>query len=306
MSLLQEIQKDAVDASVDVSVLLRKCKILATRLKHDKFNKWVESELNGYKTVEELPEYRTFDVHSFGHFAGPFGSGLTNAPIPAICLPEDLQHIANKAYMLDGVSTYSSLVRGKSNDNLTSHWPAEIIALYGKNIYKNANCLDAWSILHPSQVQNMLDTIRNRVLSFVLEVEAEAPAAGEASPEQTPIPNERVNHIYQTYILGNVGNVSTAGTNVTQIAVNGVEQNNIESLLDYFRTLQVREDDLMVLKSALEKDDIPKDKTSLGKNVSGWLGKMISKAASGGWKISTSVAAEVLSKAICNYYGLTS
>jgi len=304
MTLLKEIQRDVVDPNVDIVTLLRKCKILATRLKHEAFSKWVENELNGYDSNEELPDYRIYSVQSLGHFSGPFGSGLRNAPIPSSCLPEEYRHIANKAYLNEGISTYASLIKSEKNTTVKSNWPTEIVALYGSKIYQDMNCLNAWRIIGSNQIQGMIDTIRNRVLSFVLEIEAQAPNAGEASPEETPVPKEKVNQIYQTNILGNVGNVSTGGINVSQVSFVEVTQNDIGSLLNFLRTLKVDADDLKELKSAILKDDKPKDQNSLGKNVSSWLGKMVSKAASGVWKVSTSVAAEVLSKAILKYYGI--
>ena len=66
MSLLREIQSAAVDANVDVTVVLRKCKVLAARLGNEDFKLWVENELNGYKSKDTLPEYRIFQV-----WAGP-------------------------------------------------------------------------------------------------------------------------------------------------------------------------------------------------------------------------------------------
>ncbi len=55
MSLLRDIQNAAVDKNTDVSTLLRQCKILSARLGNDVFKRWVDSELNGYETKDELP-----------------------------------------------------------------------------------------------------------------------------------------------------------------------------------------------------------------------------------------------------------
>lgn len=62
MSLLRDIQDLASSSSKDIelSTLLRKCKILATRLNHPGFKSWVENELNGYNDVSSLPSYRFF------------------------------------------------------------------------------------------------------------------------------------------------------------------------------------------------------------------------------------------------------
>jgi hypothetical protein len=45
---------------------------LAARLKHEAFKHWVQSELDGYFGSTDLPNYRKFHSHCFGHFAGPF------------------------------------------------------------------------------------------------------------------------------------------------------------------------------------------------------------------------------------------
>jgi hypothetical protein len=304
MTLLREIQNDAVDQSVDIATLLRKCKILSARLKHQEFSNWVEHELNGYDSNEQLPKYRILDVQSFGNFSGPFGSGLNNAPISSYSLPETLRPITNLAYMDKGISNYASLVKSDKNISLSSNWPAEIIALHGGKMYQNMNCIGAWRLIGSSQIRGLIDTIRNRVLSFVLEIETQSPNAGEALSTEIPIPQEKVSQIYQTFILGNVGNVSTGGNNVSQVSIGEIIQNDLSSLQKYLSSLQVEKNDIDELKSAIQKDDKPSDQNKLGKNVSTWLGKMVSKSASGVWKISTSVAAELLSKGILKYYGL--
>ena len=48
MQLLDEIIEDAVNDKVNLSVLLRKCLVLAHQLKNDKLKAWAEYELNGY------------------------------------------------------------------------------------------------------------------------------------------------------------------------------------------------------------------------------------------------------------------
>jgi hypothetical protein len=100
MSLLREIQAAACDPNVDVATLLRKCKILAVRLGNNDFKRWVDNELNGYAIADDLPEYRILHVESYGHFSGPFGQSLSNAPIPPSCLPEKLRDKVTTSYLM--------------------------------------------------------------------------------------------------------------------------------------------------------------------------------------------------------------
>ncbi|MBW1649147.1 MAG: hypothetical protein JRJ44_00455 [Deltaproteobacteria bacterium] len=63
MSLLKEIQNDAIDSNIDLAVLLRKCKVFAVRLGSPEFKQWVGNELSGYADIESLPNYqRSFNA----------------------------------------------------------------------------------------------------------------------------------------------------------------------------------------------------------------------------------------------------
>jgi hypothetical protein len=63
--------------------------------------------------------------------------------------------------------------------------------------------------------------------------------------------------------------------------------------------------DLDALKLAISEDGASRDK-KLGTKVAGWIGRMVSKAASGVWTVGTSTAVSVLPKLIEKYYGLSS
>lgn len=304
MSLLREIQSDAVDSTVELPTLLRKCKVLAARLKNENFNNWVDNELNGYAPDADLPQYRILNVHSLGNFVGAFGRQLQNAPIPPSCLPKELRELVTKAYAREGVAALVPLAQGKKSGLLQSAWPADIAARYGDRIYEDLNCIGAWRVVSQSQMAGILDTVRNKVLSFVLEIEAEAPDAGEAMSTEQPITKEKVGQLYQTIIHGNVGNVSTGGTNITQNATFQVNQNDFDSLRRFLSQQGVEDSDINELEKAVSTDPAPTKADSFGKRVSTWIGKMVSKAASGVWKVSTAVASDLLVKALASYYGL--
>lgn len=53
-------------------------------------------------------------------------------------------------------------------------------------------------------------------MSFVLEIESEAPDAGEAPINSNPVPQEKVHQIFNTYITGNVQNVATGSSDFEQ------------------------------------------------------------------------------------------
>jgi len=304
MNFLRDIQSDAIDSNVDITTLLRKCKVLATRLKNKSFETWIENELNGYKNKKDLPDYRITDVQSYGDFAGPFGSGIKNISIPPSCLPKDLREIATKLYMQEPISYYMNLIQSRKDKLLHCNWPADLIRLVAGKIYKNMNLLGAWRSVSQGTLVSFIDNVRNRILNFVLEIEKENPEAGEALQNEHPIDTNRSNKIFQTYIMGDVKSLVTSSSNFQQINVDSINNFDSEGLIQYLMNIGIGKKDIKELKEAIKKDPHKLKTKNFGKNVSKWIGKMLSKAASGIWKISTNVAAELITKALTRYYDL--
>jgi hypothetical protein len=218
MSLLREIQAAAVDSSVPLSTLLRKCKVLAARLGNPEFKQWIDAELNGYASKDALPPYRVLNTHSKGHFSGPFQSGLRNADIPLLCVPEEWRESMGHCYLMQPIAALESLAANSDGDTAQEPWNPDLVAYVGGKIYQGMNCMQAWKVIPINSLVAALDTVRTRVLNFVLEIEVEAPDAGEAPVNSNPVPQEKVHQIFNTYISGNVQNLATASTDVRQYA----------------------------------------------------------------------------------------
>ncbi len=58
MSIIFELQKEAIDSNTDVLSLLRKALLVSKKLGLKEFEEWVNNELNGYDSFEKLPKYR--------------------------------------------------------------------------------------------------------------------------------------------------------------------------------------------------------------------------------------------------------
>jgi hypothetical protein len=56
-SLVEELQRDALNPNIAVTEILRKCLVVATKLGIEEFASWARLELDGYKE-REVPEYR--------------------------------------------------------------------------------------------------------------------------------------------------------------------------------------------------------------------------------------------------------
>jgi hypothetical protein len=148
----------------------------------------------------------------------------------------------------------------------------------------------------------LVDTVRNRILDFVLEMEAAAPDAGEAKPGTKPVADAKVGQIFNTHVMS--GNTVVGGT-VTNVQQTRVAEGDLSSLKTHLLSLGVERNDVRALEKAIKGDPRPKEPGKFGGGVSAWMGRMVAKAASGAWSSSTKAAADVLSRLLCSYYGLS-
>lgn len=304
MGLLEEIREGAVDSTTDITTVLRKCLILAEKLGHQGFRSWVEQELNGYGSEDGLPPYRILHVQSRGHFFGPFGSQIRNQPLPIAPVPEEFRKIVTTLPVLDGIGSLASLILERKHGELEAPWPPDLTAFLAHKFSDGMVLAQASRVVPLSLMVGIIETVRNRILSFILEIEKQNPRAGDVELGARPISEERVTQIFTTYIMGSATNVALGSSRFSQTAYQ-VQARDLNSLRQYLAGLGIGTEDLNELQGALEEDGPPRDPRRIGERVSAWIGKMTGKAVSGVWNVATSAAADVLAAAIRAYYGLT-
>jgi hypothetical protein len=118
--------------------------VLGARLGDADFKEWVESELNGYKSKDALPEYRVLGVTSKGHFYGPFQSGIRNADIPLLCTPKELRAGLDRSYLMEPVGALEALVAVTNSDGgaeAKEPWDPNLVAYVSQRIYRAPTAL---------------------------------------------------------------------------------------------------------------------------------------------------------------------
>ena len=177
MSLLEEIRNSAIDASNDLGTLLRKCKLLAAHLGSQELEDWLIWESNGYPEDVPVPEYRVWPLQVRGHFAGPYGSGLRNKTIPLGLLPRDVRKSYNEYEFRVSIPVIESIL--ERDDSGMIPVTTNDLSLTLDNVYKYLKCLECWAEFDTTNLVELLNTVRDRILDFSLAVWKEHPNAGE-------------------------------------------------------------------------------------------------------------------------------
>jgi hypothetical protein len=301
MTLLEDIQQAAVDSKADLSTLLRKCKLLAARLGSRALEDWVIWESNGYPEGVDVPGYRVWPLEVKGHFSGPFGSGIRNAPIPRAVLPKSARDAYERYECRQSVASIEAVLNASKGPVHVS--TGDLALVLGTKVYQGQNCVQAWAEFSAGNLVELLNAVRNRVLDFSLAVWKEAPTAGEIGAASAPtLKAERVTQIFNTTVYG--GSANLVGTsNASQIAFN-VAANDFTSLERVLTESGLSKQDVSDLRAAIQSEPAPTTAQQFGPKVSAWVARMMEKAAIGGWEMGLGAGGALLAQVIAKYYGL--
>lgn len=191
MGLLTEIQRDIINPSISTAATLRKAQILAYQLNNPELKNWVDWELNGYPTQEKefetfinkIPSYRKTRARILCNMVGPFGGSMENAPVLIPHLPDEHTIL----WIAQGIPSLERLIEGEG-DVVKEHWPDYMIKFLNE-VSDNPDwyCVEAWKVVPKSFVVGILETVRDRLLKFTLELKQTYPEldnTGDVAPNQ--------------------------------------------------------------------------------------------------------------------------
>lgn len=292
MSLISDLITEVVDSSSDLSQVLRKAKVLASELRSEELRAWSEAELNGYKDQEGLPDYRVSGGTNFGNFVGSWGRRAT-IPIPLLNLPKLLRQTKSKLELQEGAAALQKMM--SSETDYQEQWNPDAVAAVANDVLSDMTMISAWMAIPKARIAAVLDAIRNRLLSFLLELKEKHPGVDAADADLKSISKEDVRVSVVNNIYGGQ-NVLASGETVHQQVQQGLKPGDLESLLSLLRDASLPEELVSELPEAIEKDE-PNRKGGIGPRVSGWLATVAEKMVS-------NAPVAFATQALLQYYGL--
>lgn len=297
MKLLHELENGAASDEMPIGTLLRKCLILAHRLRSKPATDWVERELNGYGPDDDVPDYRKLSLIIKAEIVN-YTMRHSSWTVPPALLGKHRDNVTNITYR-ESVGEVEHFLRSGKGGNISVSM-GDLALLLNNNEAITGQVLSAWGEADASQLANILEAVRNRVLMFVLNLEREFPDAGEVEATAMATKKSEVDHIFHTTIYGSANLVGTNNANV----VMNITKGDFRDLKQTLEANGVSAEDIVALKDAIDAEPEMKGK-SFGPKVAKWIGSMMSKAADGTWKMATGAAGSVLGKALEKYYGLS-
>jgi hypothetical protein len=182
-SLLDQIERDALDEHASVAMALRRCVALGGRNGSEALRDWATRELDGYDSAADLPDYRT--VPAVIQLDGLFGHvQVTGQAVAPSSLP-DFTHdtIKEKVPLRGGIAQIEEMAK-RSEIKLSLPGGADLaryMNAQNDNPYQHIDRM-YWS-LSPLAAQGVVDRVRTDLVKLVAEIRAATPA-GHAVPSE--------------------------------------------------------------------------------------------------------------------------
>ena len=299
MDLLNDIRQDLLNESATLENTLRKARVLAHEVQSLELRQWVMSELDGYLGDGSVPDYRRIPLPVSGTFLGPYRRRISNELLSTSGLEEPFKELADVLVVFEGVAEISERLTS-ADQEFKRPLPPEIVHMLRGKIHMSGGMVlsEAYQRVPRGVLHGVLDTVKNRLLEFILELQGkavtlESVASGVVEPEE-------IRNAVSVTIYGN-HNVVATGENIQQV-IEHVQTGNLDSLLEQLKECKVCDEDLMELADSIAAEPMVSE-ANFGPKVSGWIGGMLSKAASGIWQVGLKEGSQILTDALKSYYG---
>ena len=159
--IVLDLQLEALSKDSDVLNLLRKAYVVARKLKLDEFEEWVNSELNGYKDGNKIPEYRKVkgEVKGWNPYHGW---------IPMIMQDTEIENMISEHLVSDSIPNLKNVYDSANGSNATLQFNAGMNNLLSKLSDFNTKYA---LMISANQIYNIMERVRNIVLDWSITLE---------------------------------------------------------------------------------------------------------------------------------------
>jgi hypothetical protein len=306
MKLINDIINELIDTEKSISSPLLKTKVLASRLQNETLLKWVSNELKGYENSDELPIYRKYK----GNIVGTFINGnqtYNDQPVPILGIDKKFQNILTDMNFFDSISSLEKL-KQEDGGMLGYIFPAEVTGLIEENWRKMGNprlhLVNCKRRLSSSVIEEILASVRNSLLDFMLKIDAEFGNITEI--EELKTKKEAISTIMNQTIINNTGdgNVLNTGEKVNISAKINITKGSKDELSRRLHEGGVKEEDIVELVEIIDDEEPNFINNTFGQKVNTWTQKMLGKALDGSWNIGIGAAGSLIAEVVKAYYGM--
>ena len=300
--LIQQIVEGCT-SDVPISSLLRKAKLLSHRLKVQGLGKWADEELGGYPEECPIPDYRFYhgDLYiDVQNLAWRATQQLISKPVLDKAIGKKRSDDLMACEARDPIAVIEEISTGDSG-KYAAPFPVEVAAKISPLLNNGYHCTSVYKISTRRQFTGIVDQIRTRLLSHMIELDELVQSKSDAAISSN---SEIKKEMEKSFIVNIYGGSNVVGSESDLInSLNVQMPSSAEDLLRTLRELNVPAAEVDDLTLAIQEDDLQANK-NLGNRVKSWLGNAAVSIANGTWDVSSALSAQILAELIMKAYGI--
>ncbi|HME20737.1 MAG TPA: hypothetical protein VKI44_05140 [Acetobacteraceae bacterium] len=181
-------------------------------------------------------------------------------------------------------------------------WPADLVAMYQAKFIEDFALNRAWLEIPTPTFPALIDTVRNKVLMFALDLKDDL---GDVGDDIDAVPQDKIDSQVVYNIFGGTNVVANSAQNFTQVGTVTIKEGDAEALRSALKKLGVSDSGISELQAALAEDENVASTPSLGQRTKAWLTGIGSKVAEAGANIAIDTAKAEASRYLLQYLGLS-
>ena len=217
MKLVHSLQQNVLNSTISVTELLRFAYAIAVKLNLADFQKWLYSEMYGYENADDLPRYRF--INGICKYYNPYNGWQDIVTNDLSMLKE-----SNNMSVMQKISELESL--SQSEYGISKEFSFSTQLKFAKRFCGMKPVI----IIGSQQIIGILDTVRNKILDWALELEQKGILGDE---EMSFSEKERVQAqglTINNYIVGNNTNAPIQQGNNNVMQLKSPNDDNLETI----------------------------------------------------------------------------
>ncbi len=280
--LIEELATD----KISLSQALTRTKLIQSKLNIDELKVWLTNELMGYRDTDQVPDYRKFSMRIVGDFVGPFGAQSKNTPLMLDELGKSLEMDLYEHVEIGGIKNIETHVEQATAESVIAISFAAGLVQTLSNLYRNQNStyhlVSVTGIITPSQLRNVLEQTKQRLLDMLLDLSAKFPEFDEKF-NATQENQDKARNIIHYNIYGGTNNSNLAvGETANQSNKKQVAKTVIKEFEDALKQTGIPESEVLTIKEIITSGE--NKETRLGKAMT-WIGQLSKKMIEKGIEI---------------------
>ena len=206
-----EIIKKFAKKEIDTETALRILKVLFADFPERQIPDWVEHELSGYSSVDDVPEYRKTTGVLMGN-VGNYGLHMTNVGIPLDnSTPESFLNYCNNVTLHDSIGAVMKMqeeLKQDGNHRLVKEIPPDAFPIIMKHsLLQMSAVLKAQVEFTSSILPGIISSVDSKILDLLLELEKNFGNLDELDIDFDSKPAEEIKELNTRMIFNVFNNV---------------------------------------------------------------------------------------------------